>query len=140
MLFGQDIRKIKPEVIREKVFILTQNPMIFDGTIKENIDPYNRYSMESLKDCLQKFQLGECQLDTECSHLSAGEKQLLCLARAYIKRPLILLIDEGMDNLNSAIKQSISLIVNTQFRECTIVSISHLGNEMEYEGKIVLDR
>ena len=140
MLFGQDIRIIKPEVIREKVFILTQNPMIFDGTIKENIDPYNRYSMESLKNCLQKFQLGEYQLDTECSHLSEGEKQLLCLARAYIKRPLILLIDEGMDNLDSAIKQSISLIINTQFRECTIVSISHLGNEMEYEGKIVLDR
>lgn len=139
LLFGQDISRINPEIIREKVFILTQNSMIFDGTIRENIDPYNQYSTESLINCLKQCQLGKYQLETACNQLSEGEKQLVCLGRAYLKQPLILLIDEGMDNLDYTIKQNISLFIHKQLKKCTIVSISHLGNEMKYEGRILLN-
>lgn len=138
LFFGIDIKKVTPETIREKMFILTQNALVFDGTIKNNLDPYNCYSEEQLKSSLSRFGLDRYSVHTECSQLSEGEKQLLCLVRAHLKQPLVLLMDEGMDSLDLTIKRNISEFIHKEFKDCTIVSISHLGNEMNYEGKIVL--
>lgn len=78
---GVNIKNIPLDILRKKIFVLTQNDAIFSGTIRENLDPYNKFGDDKLKKVMFIFKLNYLEINMTCDKLSSGERQLLCLIR-----------------------------------------------------------
>jgi ABC-type multidrug transport system fused ATPase/permease subunit len=108
--------------------VVPQDPYLFEGTVRTNIDRLNEYSDVELQEALKKVQL-PIALDTPVSeggsNLSLGERQLLCLARVVISKRPFVVMDEptsGIDTITDAIIQS---VLRTALHDRTIVTIAH---------------
>jgi ABC-type multidrug transport system fused ATPase/permease subunit len=113
---------------RALVAVVPQDPYLFEGTIRSNIDRLSECSNEVLQEALRKVQLS-VDLDKAVleggSNLSLGERQLLCLARVIISKRPIVVMDEptsGVDTITDAIIQS---VLRTALHDRTIITIAH---------------
>lgn len=90
---GKDISKVPLEILRQNITIIPQDPFIFNGTLKYNIDPLGYYSNEKIQSCLKMIGFNyennekgiERNIDDNGGNLSLGEKQLICIARAILR-------------------------------------------------------
>lgn len=138
---GVNIKNIPLDILRKKIFVLTQNDAIFSGTIRENLDPYNKFGEDTLKKVMSIFKLSYLEINMTCDKLSSGERQLLCLIRAYLNKAEILLIDEGMAQIDKKNSKDIYDALQNLFEKSTIIGISHNDdNTGFYNRKIELKR
>lgn len=149
-IVGINIATIGLHDLRSRVAIIPQEPTLFSGTIRTNLDPFNSHSNEELWEVLKLcglFELVASQEGLETSvqedgvNFSLGQRQLLCMGRALLRQPKILLMDEATASVDMENDALIQETVRRQFKTSTVVTIAHrLHTVVESDIVMVLDK
>ncbi|XP_026918631.1 ATP-binding cassette sub-family C member 2 isoform X7 [Acinonyx jubatus] len=147
---GVDIASIGLHDLREKLTIIPQDPILFSGSLRMNLDPFNNHSDEEiwkalelahLKSFVAGLQVGLSHKVTEAGdNLSIGQRQLLCLARALLRKSKILIMDEATAAVDIETDHLIQTTIQKEFSHCTTITIAHrLHTIMDSDKIMVLD-
>ncbi|XP_074284893.1 ABC transporter C family member 3-like [Silene latifolia] len=147
MIDGVDISTIGLHDLRSKVGIIPQEPVMFQGTIRTNLDPLQQYRDDQLWEALDKCQLGdeirkkekklESNVTENGENWSMGQKQLICLGRVLLKKCRVLLLDEATASVDGATDNLIQQRLQENFSDCTIITIAHRMTSV-LDGDLVL--
>ncbi|XP_020228423.1 ABC transporter C family member 8-like [Cajanus cajan] len=121
--------------LRMKLSIIPQEPTLFKGSIRTNLDPLGLYSDDDIWKALEKCQLKETisrlpnlldsSVSDEGGNWSLGQRQLFCLGRILLKRNKILVLDEATASVDSATDVILQRIIRQEFAECTVITVAH---------------
>ena len=132
------------------MFILPQDPAVFSGTIKSNLDPFSSHNDDDILNALELVRFPginrgrmilQDTVDEGGANFSAGEKQLLCLARAMLANPKLLVLDEATSAVDKTTDEFVQQMLRTQFPDTTLLTIAHrLNTVIDYDMILVMDR
>ncbi|KAF5912556.1 hypothetical protein HPG69_004228 [Diceros bicornis minor] len=130
---GIDISKLPLHTLRSRLSIILQDPILFSGSIRFNLDPECKCTDDRLWEALEIAQLknmvkslpGDAVVTEGGENFSVGQRQLFCLARAFVRKSSILIMDEATASIDMATENILQKVVMTAFADRTVVTIAH---------------
>lgn len=148
LIDGLDVASVPLNVLRSKLCIIPQDPVMFSATVRFNLDPFSNYSDSDLWDTLDSVDMKgyvsslpkklEELVSEGGENFSAGQRQLICMARALLRKPKILVMDEATASIDMETDALVQQMVRDKFKHCTVLTIAHRLDTIYDSDKIAV--
>ncbi|PTB72853.1 P-loop containing nucleoside triphosphate hydrolase protein [Trichoderma longibrachiatum ATCC 18648] len=144
---GVDLSTLSHARVRSRINVVPQGPFLLPGTVRFNLDPWGSASDEEVVRALERVRLkafvdrkGGLDEEVDLESWSGGQKQLLCFARAMLRRSKILILDEAMSSVDIETEGIMQEIIDTDFKAagCTVLAVMHRLEHIRRYDKVAL--
>ena len=148
LIDGIDISQIGLADLRDRMTVIPQEPVLFNNTLRFNLDPESKHKDEDIIDLVERASIGELlsrdgnglnfKITEKGSNLSAGEKAIICICRAILRKNKIVFVDEATASTDVETEEVIQKLFREEFKESTVLTVAHRLNTIINSDKIMV--